>query len=107
MVYGGSKKSLNAQPSRRNSGFKATSTRSTPAPASSTEPHSADVSMLDDEDPLLPSLAEDTARIAGGARPAIALPDAYEERLRLAREAVKVDSKRVAQVVKGWVANEA
>ncbi|UYB50499.1 flagellar basal-body MS-ring/collar protein FliF [Xanthomonas sp. AM6] len=82
-----------------------------PAPAKGkdkSEPQNADVSMLDDEDPLLPSLAEDTARIAGGARPAaIALPDAYEERLRLAREAVKQDSKRVAQVVKGWVANEA
>ncbi|NEL27722.1 MAG: flagellar M-ring protein FliF, partial [Xanthomonas perforans] len=37
----------------------------------------------------------------------IALPDAYEERMRLAREAVKADSKRVAQVVKGWVASEA
>ncbi|WP_369938782.1 flagellar basal-body MS-ring/collar protein FliF [Xanthomonas medicagonis] len=84
-----------------------------PAPAKNkerAEPHSADVSMLDDEDPLLPSLAEDTARIAGGGsggQAAIALPDAYEERLRLAREAVKQDSKRVAQVVKGWVASEA
>ena len=37
----------------------------------------------------------------------LALPvDAYEERLRMAREAVKSDSKRVAQVVKGWVAND-
>ncbi|OAX53310.1 flagellar basal-body MS-ring/collar protein FliF [Xanthomonas graminis] len=71
------------------------------------EPHNANVSMLDDEDPLLPSMADDTASIAGGSRPAIALPDAYEERLRLAREAVKQDSKRVAQVVKGWVASEA
>ncbi|MBN6150084.1 flagellar M-ring protein FliF [Xanthomonas sp. AmX2] len=79
-----------------------------PAPAKDKdkEPQSASVSMLDDEDPLLPSLAEDTASLAGGAKHAIALPDAYEERLRLAREAVKQDSKRVAQVVKGWVANE-
>jgi flagellar M-ring protein FliF len=37
----------------------------------------------------------------------LALPvDSYEERLRMAREAVKTDSKRVAQVVKGWVAND-
>lgn len=83
-----------------------------PAPAKiagkdKAEPHSADVSMLDDEDPLLPSMAEDTASISAGNRAAIALPDAYEERLRLAREAVKQDSKRVAQVVKGWVASEA
>jgi len=42
----------------------------------------------------------------GGAAP-LALPlDAYEERLRMAREAVRSDSKRVAQVVKGWVAND-
>jgi len=83
-----------------------------PAPAKiagkdKAEPHNADVSMLDDEDPLLPSMAEDTASISAGNRAAIALPDAYEERLRLAREAVKQDSKRVAQVVKGWVASEA
>ncbi|KLD74013.1 flagellar M-ring protein FliF [Xanthomonas hyacinthi] len=83
-----------------------------PAPARSktkdkSEPHSANVSMLNDEDPLLPSMAEDTASIGSGSRAAIALPDAYEERLRLAREAVKQDSKRVAQVVKGWVASEA
>ncbi|HLM53799.1 MAG TPA: flagellar M-ring protein FliF, partial [Pseudoxanthomonas sp.] len=30
--------------------------------------------------------------------------DAYEDRLRQAREAVKNDSKQVAQVVKDWVA---
>lgn len=65
------------------------------------------VSMLENDDPLL-SLAEDTARLSGGEKGgALPLPDAYEERLRLAREAVKADSKRVAQVVKGWVASEA
>ena len=32
---------------------------------------------------------------------------AYEDRLRIAREAVKSDSKRVAQVVKGWLDDEA
>jgi flagellar M-ring protein FliF len=71
------------------------------------EPQNADVSMLDEDDPLLASMTDDTASIAGGNRVAIALPDGYEERLRLAREAVKQDSKRVAQVVKGWVASEA
>jgi len=65
------------------------------------------VSMLENDDPLL-SLAEDTARLSGGEKGgALPLPDAYEERLRLAREAVKADSKLVAQVVKGWVASEA
>ncbi|WP_045736991.1 flagellar basal-body MS-ring/collar protein FliF [Xanthomonas sp. MUS 060] len=73
-----------------------------------TTPQDAKLSMLEDgNNPLLQSLGEDTASIAGGGNPAIALPDAYEERLRLAREAVKQDSKRVAQVVKGWVASEA
>ena len=39
--------------------------------------------------------------------PLRALPsDAYEDRLRQAREAVKADSKQVAQVVKDWVAND-
>ncbi|WP_267106605.1 flagellar M-ring protein FliF C-terminal domain-containing protein, partial [Xanthomonas sacchari] len=87
-----------------------------PAPAAAVghdrdgnEPRDAKLSMLDDDNPLLPSLGEDTASLSGGAggNPAIALPDAYEERLRQAREAVKQDSKRVAQVVKGWVASEA
>ncbi|HBK46635.1 MAG TPA: flagellar M-ring protein FliF, partial [Xanthomonadaceae bacterium] len=73
------------------------------------EPQSADLRMLDDEDALLAGLEQDTARIASAKKtPAIALPsDAYEDRLRQARDAVKADSKRVAQVVKGWVANEA
>ncbi len=74
------------------------------------EPQSADLRMMEDED-LLQGLEEDSARIAGGdkakSEAAIALPsDAYEDRLRQAREAVKADSKRVAQVVKGWVASE-
>lgn len=39
--------------------------------------------------------------------PLRALPsDAYEDRLRQAREAVKTDSKQVAQVVKDWVASD-
>ncbi|WP_372013740.1 flagellar basal-body MS-ring/collar protein FliF [Pseudoxanthomonas sp. 10H] len=65
----------------------------------------AEVSLVEDE---LPALADDVAQI-GAPRPhAIALAsDAYEDRLRNAREAVKTDSKRVAQVVKDWLGNEA
>ncbi|NZA27898.1 flagellar M-ring protein FliF [Luteimonas sp. SJ-92] len=60
-------------------------------------------SVVEDE---VPGLAEDTAKIA--ATQPIALPsDAYDDRLRHAREAVKTDSKQVAQVVKGWLGNEA
>lgn len=68
------------------------------------EPLTADVHLVDD-DADLPVLERDHAAPPGHAP--LALPaDAYEERLRLAREAVKADSKRVAQVVKGWVAHE-
>ena len=65
----------------------------------------AEVSLVEDD---LPALADDVARI-GSERPlAIALPsNAYEDRLRNARDAVKTDSKRVAQVVKDWLGNEA
>lgn len=76
------------------------------APAPKT-PATAEVTLLDEP---VPALAEDTARIAGLAdgRAPIALPsDHYEDRLRTAREAVKTDSKRVAQVVKGWLDDEA
>ncbi|KQQ75799.1 flagellar MS-ring protein [Xanthomonas sp. Leaf131] len=69
-------------------------------------PQSADVRMVEDND-LMPGLEEDTAQIGQERKTPIALPDAYEERMRVAREAVKADSKRVAQVVKGWVASEA
>jgi flagellar M-ring protein FliF len=47
-------------------------------------------------------------RAEEGTRPGLAAAraglDAYEDRLRQAREAVKNDSKQVAQVVKDWVA---
>ncbi len=68
----------------------------------------AEVSLVEDEADL-PSLAEDTARIGTHAPAApMALPsNAYEDRLRNAREAVRSDSKRVAQVVKDWLGNEA
>lgn len=68
------------------------------------DPLSADVQVLDDGTEM-PALAADRLHLDG--TPALALPvDAYEERLRMAREAVKTDSKRVAQVVKGWVSND-
>src|SRR6185437_14159337 len=65
------------------------------------EPHTADVQLVDDDGTPLPALGAD--RVSLGGPEALALPvDSYEERLRMAREAVKTDSKRVAQVVKGW-----
>ncbi|AKC87984.1 flagellar basal-body MS-ring/collar protein FliF [Pseudoxanthomonas suwonensis] len=65
----------------------------------------AEVSLVQDD---MPVLADDTAQIGGARQQPIALPsNAYEDRLRNAREAVKSDSKRVAQVVREWVGNEA
>lgn len=66
-------------------------------------PASAEVSLLEDE---APALAEDTARIGAAPRPIALASDAYEDRLRQAREAVKTDSKRVAQVIKDWLGDE-
>ncbi len=67
------------------------------------DPLTADVQLVDD-DMDLPALERDRASLGGVP---LALPvDSYEERLRMARESVKTDSKRVAQVVKGWVAHE-
>jgi len=65
-----------------------------------------ETALLEGED--APVLDDDVARLSTQAgREPLALPaNAYEERLRLAREAVKTDSKRVAQVVKDWVGNE-
>lgn len=63
----------------------------------------AEARLVEDE----PVLAEDSARISAKAPP-IALPsDAYEDQMRQAREAVQADSKRVAQVVRGWLSDEA
>ncbi|WP_334180512.1 flagellar basal-body MS-ring/collar protein FliF [Pseudoxanthomonas sp.] len=62
-----------------------------------------DISVMDDrdEDGVVATLSHDHAP------PMRALPsDAYEDRLRQAREAVKTDSKQVAQVVKDWVASD-
>lgn len=68
------------------------------------DPLSADVQVLDNGTEM-PARAADQMQL--GSPSMLALPvDAYEERLRMAREAVHADSKRVAQVVKGWVAND-
>ncbi len=73
-------------------------------PGRSEDPLSADVQIVDDAQ-MPAALAADRLQLDGGAP--LALPvDAYEERVRMAREAVRNDSKRVAQVVKGWVAND-
>ncbi len=72
-----------------------------------TPPETADVVLLDDD---ITALADDTAKISAQPREAapIALhSDAYEDRVRRARDAVRDDSKRVAQVVKGWLGDEA
>jgi flagellar M-ring protein FliF len=63
-----------------------------------------DVTVMDDDD----MQAGAVATLSHDALPPMrALPsDAYEDRLRQAREAVKTDSKQVAQVVKDWVASD-
>ncbi len=67
------------------------------------DPLTADVELVDGKQ--APQLSNESLQLAGAAQ--LALPvDQYEERLRMAREAVKADSKRVAMVVKGWVAND-
>lgn len=68
-------------------------------------PPSAEVELVDVNGQPLPALASDQVQLSPTA--VLAAPvDNYEERLRMAREAVRADSKRVAQVVKGWVAND-
>ena len=69
-------------------------------------PATADVELINTDENGNPiELGVDRVQISPTA--ALAAPvDNYEERLRMAREAVRADSKRVAQVVKGWVAND-
>ena len=68
-------------------------------------PPTADIELVDVNGQPLPALAADQVELSPTA--VLAAPvDNYEERLRMAREAVRADSKRVAQVVKGWVAND-
>jgi flagellar M-ring protein FliF len=62
-----------------------------------------DVSLVDEADEdqqIVAALQDGRVDIAQKALAS----DAYEDRLRQAREAVKTDSKQVAQVVKDWVA---
>lgn len=66
------------------------------------EPDTARAHVIDDE---APALAEDSAQIPKA--PMALGSDAYEDQVRQAREAVQADSKRVAQVVKGWLNDEA
>ncbi len=69
-------------------------------------PEAIDVDVVEDGDEdsrIVASLQQDRAEIHAPR----ALPsDAYEDRLRHAREAVKSDAKQVAQVVKDWVASD-
>jgi len=71
-------------------------------------PPSAELTLLDDGDEdgqMIAALQDEKLHLA--AQPRQALPsDAYEDRLRHAREAVKHDSKQVAQVVKDWVGSD-
>lgn len=62
-----------------------------------------DVTVVEEDD----EEAGAVATLSHQTPPLRALPsDAYEDRLRQAREAVKADSKQVAQVVKDWVASD-
>ena len=63
-----------------------------------------EVEVLREEDNA-PALAEDSAKISGNAPIALA-SDALEDQVRQAREAVREDSKRVAQLVREWVGND-
>jgi len=67
-----------------------------------------DIATTEIDDTAAAELAEDTLHLSleGSEHAALEAPeppDAYETRLQLAREAVRADSKRVAQVVKGWI----
>lgn len=72
--------------------------------ASRNDDDGIDVTVIDDDD----ADARAVAALSHDELPPMrALPsDAYEDRLRQAREAVKTDSKQVAQVVKDWVASD-
>ena len=63
-----------------------------------------EVEVLRDEEP---ALAEDRAQISARAAAPMALAsDALEDQVRQARKAVQEDSKRVAQVIRGWVSDD-
>ncbi len=65
-------------------------------------PPTVDVEVLESDDPPAVIALRKEADVASQQR--MLASDAYEDRLRQAREAVKTDSKQVAQVVKDWVA---
>jgi flagellar M-ring protein FliF len=60
-----------------------------------------DITLMDDEDDRIVAALQEEVDATPQQR-ALA-SDAYEDRLRQAREAVKADSRQVAQVVKDWV----
>lgn len=68
------------------------------------EPPRAEVVVVqeEDEDGLILAALQD--EVDATTQHTMLASDAYEDRLRQAREAVKADSKQVAQVVKDWVA---
>jgi len=72
-----------------------------PPPVAAEEiPPSAEIKLLDENQTSDPTITQTEAT-------PLALPvDSHEAGLRLAREAVKADSARVAQVVKGWINDE-
>ena len=71
-----------------------------PAPKRLKSP-SVDVTLVEDEDDRIVAALQEEVDATPQQR-ALA-SDAYEDRLRQAREAVKNDSRQVAQVVKDWV----
>jgi flagellar M-ring protein FliF len=71
-----------------------------PAPKRLKSP-SVDITLIEDEDERIVAALQDEVDATPQQR-ALA-SDAYEDRLRQAREAVKNDSRQVAQVVKDWV----
>jgi len=78
-----------------------------PEPAS-TDPAPGEAASAEGIDTA--ALAEDRVQLSADAAASVdAVPppeDPYEQRLQQAREAVRADSRRVAQVVKGWIGDE-
>ncbi|MEJ1098719.1 MULTISPECIES: flagellar basal-body MS-ring/collar protein FliF [unclassified Pseudoxanthomonas] len=62
-----------------------------------------DITLVDDEDEDERIVAALQEEVDATPKQRALASDAYEDRLRQAREAVKTDSRQVAQVVKDWV----
>ena len=62
-----------------------------------------DVTLVDDEDEDERIVAALQEEVDATPKQRALASDAYDDRLRQAREAVKTDSRQVAQVVKDWV----